>query len=109
MPRAHAGAIAFNSVTLPASSVWTVDLGGQPSYAVIVGGTVFFTVAVSTAPGNCRDADPVSTLAAALIQQPVEFFQHVGDARRNREFSDPSPGSPDIRLWMCGQESANIF
>jgi outer membrane protein assembly factor BamB len=43
---AHAGAIAFNSVMLPASSAWTVDLGGQPSYAVIVGGTVFVTVGV---------------------------------------------------------------
>ncbi len=43
---AHTGAIAFNSVTLPASSAWTADLGGQPSYAVIVGGTVFVTVAV---------------------------------------------------------------
>jgi outer membrane protein assembly factor BamB len=43
----HAGAISFNSVSLPAASAWTVNLGAQPSYAVIAGGTVFVTAGAS--------------------------------------------------------------
>ncbi len=47
----HAGAISFDSVSLPVTSAWTVNLGGQPSYAVISGGKVFFTVGVGS---NCQ-------------------------------------------------------
>jgi len=42
----HAGAISFKSMSFPASSTWKVDLGGQPSYALIADGKVFVTVKV---------------------------------------------------------------
>lgn len=44
---AHTGAINFNSVSLPAASAWSVNVGGQPSYAIIAGGKVFVTVTTS--------------------------------------------------------------
>lgn len=47
MNPAHTGAVTFNALSLPASSTWSVDVGGSPSYALIVGGRVFVTVNVS--------------------------------------------------------------
>lgn len=43
---AHTGVVNFSNVSLPASSSWSVDVGGTPSYALIAGGRVFVTVAV---------------------------------------------------------------
>lgn len=43
----HAGVINFSSVSFPAASTWSVDLGGAPSYALIAAGKVFVTVSVS--------------------------------------------------------------
>lgn len=44
---AHTGSIQFGSVTLPASSAWSVTLDGPPSYPLIAQGKVFVTVPVS--------------------------------------------------------------
>lgn len=44
----HSGAVSFNSVTLPAASAWSVDVGGSPSYALIADGKVFVTVSSSS-------------------------------------------------------------
>ena len=46
----HAGAISFQSLSFPTSSTWSVDLGGQPSNALIADGKVFVTVKVG--PGS---------------------------------------------------------
>lgn len=40
----HAGAISFQAMSFPPSSSWSVDLGGQPSYALVADGKVFVTV-----------------------------------------------------------------
>ncbi len=40
---AHTGAVTFSSVTFPAASTWTVDLGGTVSYPLIANGRVFVT------------------------------------------------------------------
>jgi outer membrane protein assembly factor BamB len=45
--RIDPGQAASASVALPSGSAWSVDVGGSPSYALIVGGQVFVTVAVS--------------------------------------------------------------
>lgn len=45
----HAGFVRFKSVTFPQASTWTVDLGGNPSYALIAAGRVFVTVSVTGA------------------------------------------------------------
>ena len=44
----HSGAITFNSISFPASSAWSVDVGGAPSYALIADGKVIVTVRVGT-------------------------------------------------------------
>jgi outer membrane protein assembly factor BamB len=60
---AHTGAVSFKSVTFPASSLWSVNVGGAASYALIVGGRVFVTVSVN---GNSQllalDASTGATL-----------------------------------------------
>jgi outer membrane protein assembly factor BamB len=43
----HSGTVRFNNVSLPATSRWTVDLGGAPSYALIASGRVYVTVNLS--------------------------------------------------------------
>ncbi len=43
----HTGVVNFNSVSFPAASTWSVNLGGAPSYAIIAAGKVFVTVGVS--------------------------------------------------------------
>jgi outer membrane protein assembly factor BamB len=43
----HTGAVTFRSVSFPASSLWSVNVGGPASYALIVGGRVFVTVSVN--------------------------------------------------------------
>src|SRR5262249_41760872 len=47
MNPAHTGAVTFNNASLPSSSTWSVDVGGTPSYALIVNGVVYVTVVVS--------------------------------------------------------------
>ena len=47
----HTGTINFNSVALPTSKKWTVNVGGSPSFAVIADGKVYLTV---NAPGNSK-------------------------------------------------------
>ena len=46
MNPAHTGAVTFASVSLPSSAAWTTDVGGTPSYALIVAGKVILTVNV---------------------------------------------------------------
>jgi outer membrane protein assembly factor BamB len=46
---AHAGSVTFKSASFPAASTWSVDVGGQPSYALIAAGKVFVTVSISGA------------------------------------------------------------
>ena len=47
----HAGAIAFNGVTLPSAALWSVNVGGTPSYALIAGGLVIVTVQTTGGTG----------------------------------------------------------
>ena len=47
MTPAHSGAVSMAPVAFPATSAWTVDLGGSPSYPLIAAGKVIVTVAIS--------------------------------------------------------------
>lgn len=44
---AHTGAVNFASLSLPTSAAWSVDVGGTPSYALIVNSKVYVTVTLS--------------------------------------------------------------
>ncbi len=47
----HSGTINFNTVALPTSKKWSVNVGGSPSFAVIANGKVYLTV---SAAGNSK-------------------------------------------------------
>ncbi|HTT04491.1 MAG TPA: PQQ-binding-like beta-propeller repeat protein [Steroidobacteraceae bacterium] len=49
MNPAHTGSVTFSNASLPTSSTWSVNVGGSPSYALIVGGVVYVTVSVNGA------------------------------------------------------------
>ncbi len=51
---AHTGAINFASVNFPSSAVWSTDVGGTPSYALIVQGKVIVTVEIGGAAGSTQ-------------------------------------------------------
>ncbi len=44
----HTGAVTFASVSFPSNPTWSVDVGGTPSYALIVDGEVIVTVKLSS-------------------------------------------------------------
>jgi outer membrane protein assembly factor BamB len=66
---AHTGAVSFASVAFPASSTWSVDVGGLPSYALIAQGRVFVTVTIGGSGSlPCEPAVLCSSQLIALDQ-----------------------------------------
>lgn len=51
---AHSGDITFNSVSFPNNPTWSVNVGGTPSYALIVDGKVIVTVQLSLTSGSAE-------------------------------------------------------
>ncbi len=76
MNAAHTGAITFKTVALPANSAWSVDVGGNASYALIVGGQVFVTVAVN---GNSQLL-ALNGTTGAIVWGPIAFPGNVNAA-----------------------------
>jgi outer membrane protein assembly factor BamB len=70
----HNGFITFNSVSLPASASWSVDLGGQPSYSLVVGGTVYVAASVN---GNSQ-LSALSGANGATVWGPIAFAGVTG-------------------------------
>jgi hypothetical protein len=48
MNPAHTGDVKFASVSFPTNALWSVDVGGTPSYALVVQGEIFLTVSVGS-------------------------------------------------------------
>lgn len=69
MNPAHTGSVNFQSVSLPASSQWSVDVGGPASYALIVGGRVIVTSAVN---GNSQ-LTALDASTGGVIWGPIAF------------------------------------
>jgi outer membrane protein assembly factor BamB len=69
MNAAHTGAVTFKTVALPSNSAWSVDVGGNASYALIVGGQVFVTVAVN---GNSQLL-ALNGTTGATVWGPIAF------------------------------------
>jgi outer membrane protein assembly factor BamB len=70
----HSGFITFNAVSLPASASWSVDLGGQPSYSLVVGGTVYVAASVN---GNSQ-LSALSGANGAKVWGPIAFAGVTG-------------------------------
>jgi len=108
MNSAHTGAVTFNALTLPAGSTWSVNVGGNPSYALIAGGNIFVTVSVS---GNSQLL-ALNGATGATLWGPIPFTGAVNAAYDNGRLFvvagnpqgqiisaiDPATGNP---LWSA--------
>ena len=76
----HSGTINFRSATLPAAASWSINIGGAPSNALIVGGRVY----VMANTNNEIDTDGTSELLAldaatgAMLWGPLSFGGSAG-------------------------------
>src|SRR5260221_1930421 len=71
----HAGAISFKSMSFPTSSTWSVDLGGQPSYALIAGGKVFVTVKVGLGSETGSQLIALDQATGHTVWGPIQLPQ----------------------------------
>ena len=71
----HAGAISFKSMSFPTSSTWSVDLGGQPSYALIAAGKVFVTVKVGLGSGTGSQLIALDQATGHTVWGPIQLPQ----------------------------------
>jgi outer membrane protein assembly factor BamB len=93
MNPAHTGAVTFKTVALPSNSAWSVDVGGSASYALIVGGQVFVTVAIN---GNAQLL-ALNGATGATVWGPIAFSGNVNAAYdRGRVFV--VSGSPQSQI-----------
>lgn len=65
----HAGAISFKSLSFPTASTWSVNVGGTPSYALIVDGKVIVTAAVN----NNTQLVALNQATGATVWGPIEI------------------------------------
>jgi outer membrane protein assembly factor BamB len=77
MNAAHTGAVTFQTLALPANSAWSVDVGGTASYALIVGGQVFVTVAASNDNSQLL---ALNATTGATLWGPIAFPGQVNAA-----------------------------
>lgn len=70
MNAAHTGAVTLPSVSFPAGPAWSVQLGGTPSYALIVGGRVFVTVSLT---GGGSELLALDGATGATLWGPVKY------------------------------------
>jgi outer membrane protein assembly factor BamB len=71
----HAGAISFKSMSFPTSSAWSVDLGGQPSYALIAAGRVFVTVKVGLGSATGSQLIALDQATGHTVWGPIQLPQ----------------------------------
>jgi outer membrane protein assembly factor BamB len=70
MNAAHTGAVTLPSVNFPAGPAWSVQMGGTPSYALIVGGRVFVTVSLT---GGGSELIALDGATGATLWGPVKY------------------------------------
>jgi outer membrane protein assembly factor BamB len=70
----HSGFVAFKSAALPASASWSVNIGGEPSYALIVGNVVYVTASVN---GNSQ-LSALNGTTGATVWGPIAFAGATG-------------------------------
>lgn len=117
----HSGAINFSSLSFPAAPVWTVTLGGLPSYALIANGMIFVTVSFPTSSGGLSGTElvalnqatgavawgpiPLSSLANAAYDNGMVFV--VSDAVTGEpglmQAFDASTGAQEWSVQLTGQ------
>jgi outer membrane protein assembly factor BamB len=73
----HAGAISFKSLSFPTASTWSVNVGGTPSYAIIVDGKVIVTAAVNNTTAQLIALDQAT---GATVWGPIEITGYASTA-----------------------------
>jgi outer membrane protein assembly factor BamB len=68
----HTGAVTFQNLALPAQSLWSVNVGGQASYALIADGNVYVTVTPTNSNG-LSELLALSQTTGAVVWGPVEL------------------------------------
>jgi outer membrane protein assembly factor BamB len=70
----HTGSITFQSASLPNAASWSVNIGGTPSYAVIVGQTVYV---MANNNGNSQ-LFALNAATGATVWGPIAFSGPAG-------------------------------
>jgi outer membrane protein assembly factor BamB len=70
----HTGSITFQSASLPNAASWSVNIGGTPSYAVIVGQTVYV---MADNNGN-SELFALNAATGATVWGPIAFSGPAG-------------------------------
>jgi outer membrane protein assembly factor BamB len=65
---AHTGDVNFASLSFPTNALWSVDVGGTPSYALIVQGKIFITVKVGSGGSQLVALDQTT---GAVVWGPI--------------------------------------
>jgi outer membrane protein assembly factor BamB len=76
MNPSHTAAVNFNAASLPAASLWSVNLGGAASYAIIAGGRVFVTVV----DGQDSDLYALNATTGATVWGPIQLSGNANAA-----------------------------
>ena len=114
---AHSGSIHFASISLPTGALWSVDVGGAPSYAIIAGGNVYLTVSLGV---HSSEVIALSQATGAIVWGPLLQGSISNAAYDNGKLfvlSSPSLDAPIVaaydaqsgtQLWstvLAGQNS----
>jgi outer membrane protein assembly factor BamB len=68
----HSGTMNFQTIGLPGASLWSVNVGGSPSFALIAAGLVFVTV-TPTGSNNLTELVALNQTTGATVWGPVEI------------------------------------
>lgn len=71
MNPAHTGGVNFASISLPANALWSVDVGGTPSYALIVQGKIFVTVNLGDFSNRSSQLIALDQATGATVWGPI--------------------------------------
>lgn len=71
----HAGAVSFQSMSFPGSRTWSVNLGGQPSYALIADNKVFVTVKIGTGSSTGSQLIALDQATGHTVWGPLQLPQ----------------------------------
>lgn len=102
MNPAHTGSVTFNSVSFPSNPVWSVDVGGIPSYALIVGGKVIVTVRLSTGGNASSEVIALDRTTGNTVWGPVIVSGYTNatyDSGRVFVLSGPFGSAPILEAF----------
>ncbi|HEX9139872.1 MAG TPA: PQQ-binding-like beta-propeller repeat protein, partial [Steroidobacteraceae bacterium] len=87
---AHSGVINFPSANLPAGSLWSVSVGGPPSYALIADGNVYVTVAAGS---GVSELLALNQATGATVWGPIALAGNTNAAYESGKVFVVSSGS----------------